>query len=81
MFCQCKLSILQTVFLVELLNTSAGLRSLLLAGVERMALGADLHMDLRLGGSGNELVAAVASHLALIVLGLDFLLHDLHLWI
>ena len=41
-----------------------------------MALGADLNVDLRLRGTGNEFVAAVASYLALIVLGLDALLHD-----
>jgi len=69
----------QTVFPVEFLNTSASLRRLLLSGIERMALGADLNVDLRLRGTGNEFVAAVASYLALIVLGLNALLHDFHL--
>ena len=45
-----------------------------------MALGTDFHVDLRLGGSRDELVAAVARHLSLVVLRLNFLLHDFYLF-
>ena len=57
------------VLLIELINTSLGSGSLLCACVERVALGADFDVDLRLCGTGNECVAAVACHSSLIILG------------
>ena len=48
-------------------------------GVKGMALGTDFHMNLGLGGSGYELVTAVAGNLCLIVLRLNCFLHDVHL--
>ena len=64
------------VFLVELIDTSLRSGSLLRASVERMALGADFNVDLRLCGTGNECVAAVACHSSLIILGLNRSFHD-----
>ena len=40
--------LLYAVLLVELIYTSAGVNELLLAGVERMALGADFNSDVLL---------------------------------
>ena len=44
--------LLQAELLVELVNTTAGVNQLLLAGVERMALGADFDENILLGGAG-----------------------------
>ena len=63
------------VFLVELIDTSLRSSSLLGACVERMALGADFNVDLRLCGTGNECVATVAGHGCLIILGMDRSFH------
>ena len=67
------------VFLVELLNTSIGSCSLLLTGVERMALRANFYVDFRLCGAGHESIAAVAGYSCLIVLGMDSFFHRFHL--
>ena len=64
------------VFLIELINTSLGSGSLLCACVERVALGADFDVDLRLCGTGNKRIAAVAGHGRLKILGMDRFLHD-----
>src|SRR3954470_6364847 len=50
-------------------HPAAGVDELLLAGVERVAVRADLDVQLRLGGAGPELVAARAAHVGLYVLG------------
>jgi hypothetical protein len=71
--------LLKTVFLIELINTTIGSGSLLLAGVEGVALGAHLYVDLRLGGTGHERVTAVAGNGRLIVLGMDTFFHFVHL--
>ena len=44
-----------------------------------MALGADLHVNLLLGGTGYEFIATVAGHLGLMVSWMDSFSHDLHL--
>ena len=49
---------------LEALDASAGVDQLLLAGVERVAVGADLHVDVALGGTSHELVPAGAATLA-----------------
>lgn len=67
------------VLAVELINTSAGSCSLLLSCVERMALGANLHVDVFLCRTCYELVAAVADNLCLIISWMDSFLHDFHL--
>lgn len=68
---------LDTVFLVELVDTASRLGSLLLAGVERMALGTDFHMDALLSGTRNKSVAAVAGNGSLIIIRMYTLFHDL----
>ena len=64
---------------VEAVHASAGIDQLLLARVERMALGADFHVDLGLGGAGLDDVAARAGDGAVNVLGMDTLFHSFHL--
>ena len=59
--------------LVEALNTSAGVDQLLLTSVERMALGANFDVDLRLGGTGLDDVAACAGDGAVNVIRIDTL--------
>src|SRR5262245_57016016 len=59
---------------LEALDPASGVDQLLLAGVERVAVAADLHLDLRLGGAGGELRAARAPHVGLDVLGMDLCL-------
>ena len=68
------------VFLVELLNTSIGSGCLLLAGVERMALGTNFNVNLRLGRACHESIPAVTCHGCLIVLRMDSFLHLVHLF-
>ena len=64
---------------VEAVHTSAGINQLLLARVERMALGANFHVDLGLGGAGLDHVAACAGNGAVNVVGMDTLFHLIHL--
>ena len=66
---------LQTVLLVELINAAAGIDELLLAGVERMALGADFNEDVLLGAAGLDDRAAGAADGGLLVIGMDALSH------
>src|SRR3954451_24498072 len=60
---------------LEPLDPAAGIHQLLLAGVERMAGGADLHVKLGLRGARIELVAARAPNMRQHVLGVDSSLH------
>ena len=46
----------------EAFYSATGVDQLLLAGVERVAGGADLDVNLRFGGAGIELVAAGAAN-------------------
>ncbi len=61
--------------LLEAIHTAARVNQLLLAGVERMALGADIHLHLFLRGAGFESLTAYAANDALTVLGMDLFLH------
>ena len=61
--------------LLEAINTSASINQLLLAGVERMALGADIHLHLFFGGAGLECFTAYAANDAFAVLWMDVFLH------
>lgn len=63
------------VLLVEAVDASAGLGSLLLTGVEGMALGADLDVNVLLGRTGDEAVAAVACYCCLIIIRMNTLSH------
>ena len=72
--------LLNAVFLIETFNTSAGLRRFLLPGIEWMALRADLHVDLLLGRTGYKGIPAVAGYCSLIIIWMDSLFHDFHLF-
>ena len=72
---------LQIESLVETVNTSTGVNQLLLAGIERVALGADFNTDLLLGGAGGEGVAASATDGGLLVLRMDAFFHVVHLFL
>src|SRR5262245_65124072 len=60
---------------LEALHPTAGVHELLLPGVERVALGADLHVELFLRRARPELVPAGAGHVREDVLGMDVGLH------
>ena len=70
---------LHAVALLEAIHTSAGINQLLLTGVERMALGADINAHFLLDGTGLESFAAYATNDALAVIGMDIFLHGFHL--
>ena len=73
------LQLLTAETLVEALNTSAGVNQLLLASVEGMALGANFDVDLGLGGTSLDDVAACAGDGAVNVVRMDTLFHSFHL--
>ena len=73
--------LLQTKSLVETVNTSTGVNQLLLAGVERVALGADFNSDVLLGGAGGKGIATGATNRSLFVLGMESFLHVVHLFL
>ena len=75
------LFLLQTKSLVETVNTSSGVNQLLLAGIERVALGADFNSDVLLGGTGSKDVTTGAANRSLFVLGMDTFLHVVHLFL
>ena len=68
--------------LVEALNTSAAVNQLQLTSVERMALGANFDVDLGLGRTSLNDVAASASDSAVNVVRMDTLFHSFspHFW-
>ena len=70
---------LHAVALLEAIHTSAGVNQLLLASVERMALGADINAHFLLDGTGLESFAANATNDTLAVIGMDIFLHGFHL--
>ncbi len=69
--------------LVELVNASAGINKLLLAGKEGMALRANFNSDfavtLRVGGTSGYGLAASALDGNCFILGMESLLHNKHL--
>ena len=71
---------LDAVTLLEAIDTAARVNELLLAGEERVALGADFNAQLRLSGTRYESVAANAGHGRLLILRMDAFLHDFHLF-
>ena len=73
--------LLQIESLVETINTSTGVNQLLLAGIERVALGADFNSDVLLGGTGRKDVATSATDHGLFVSGMDAFLHFIHLFL
>ena len=70
---------LHAVALLEAIHASAGVNHLLLAGVEGMALGADINSKFLLGGAGLEGFTAHAATHGLAVIGMDVFLHLVHL--
>ena len=73
--------LLQAEALVEAINTSTGVNQLLLAGIERVALGADLNTDVLLGGTGRKDVTTGTANGSLFVIGMDTFLHFVHLFL
>ncbi len=73
--------LLQTKSLVETVNTSTGVNQLLLAGIERVALGADFNSDVLLCGTGGKSVATGTTDGSLLVLGMDAFSHVVHLFL
>ena len=73
--------LLQAKTLVETVNTSTGVNQLLLAGVERVALGADFNTNVLLGGASGKDIATRATDRGLFVLGMDTFLHFVHLFL
>jgi hypothetical protein len=70
---------LNAVFLLELINTTAGIKELLFTGKERMASGADLHTKILLNGACFKTVAASASNRCVMVGRMDCFFHCFHL--
>ena len=52
-----------------------------LAGIERVALGADFNSDVLLGGTGRKDVATSTANRGLFVIGMDTFLHVVHLFL
>jgi hypothetical protein len=61
--------------LAEALHAARGIHEALLASEERVALRADVRVNLRLGGSGLERIAAGALHRRRMVFGMDIGFH------
>ena len=66
--------------LIELIHTAAGIDKLLLAGIKGVTLGADFDLDVTLCTAGLDDLAAGAPDSGLPVLGMDALLHCVHLF-
>ena len=73
--------LLQAKTLVETINTSTGVNQLLLAGIERVALGADLNTDVLLSGTGSKSVTTGTADGGLFVLRMDAFSHFVHLFL
>src|SRR5205085_1945057 len=69
------------VFLAEFLYAAFGVDDLLLTGIKRMALGADIDVQLRFtkGRLGGERAAAGAGHFDLCIGGMDLGFHWINL--
>ena len=70
---------LHAVTLLEAVHTSASVHQLLLARVERMALGANVNAHLLLDRAGLKGLAADAANDRLAVIRMDLFLHGFHL--
>jgi hypothetical protein len=64
------------VFFSEPLDAPRRVHQLLFTGEKRMALGADLHVDIRFGGACLQDVTAGAPDLRLMEFGMDTAFHD-----
>lgn len=70
-----------TETLFESVDAAAGINKLLTTGVERMALGANLYVDILLGGTGLPHSAASASYSCGFVVRMNSLFHLCHLFL
>lgn len=70
-----------TETLFESVNTTAGIDKLLTTGVERMAFGANLYMDILLGGTGFPHSTASASNGCGFVIRVNSFFHLCHLFL
>jgi len=61
--------------LLETIYPSARVNKLLLAGIEGMAFGTDIHLHFFLGRSGFKSFTAYAANHALTILGMNIFLH------
>ena len=61
--------------LLEAIYAPACIHQLLLAGEERVTLGADFYLELLLGGTRLKRLTAYATDGCLAILGMDFLFH------
>ena len=68
--------LLHSKLLIELINSTLCGSSLLVSGVERMALGTDFHVNLRLGRTGYKGVPAVAGYRCLIIAWMNSFSHN-----
>ena len=71
---------LHTVAFFETVYTAAGIDELLLAGIERMALGADFNPQFLFNRTGGERLSTGAPYLALTILRVNILLQCFHLF-
>ena len=71
--------LIQIETLLETIYASACVNQLLLASVERMALGANFDVDLGLGGTSFDDITASAGNGAVNVVRMDTLFHSFHL--
>ena len=69
------LFLFNAVLLIELIDTSVGSCALLLSCVERVALGTDFYVNVFLGRTCYESIAAVTGYGCLIICGMDSFLH------
>ena len=66
------------VFLIEFVHTAGAVHDLLFTGVERVALGANFNVELGFahGRFSGEFVAARASNIDFVVVGMNFRFHN-----
>ena len=75
LFLQVTYALLYAVLLIELIDTTTCLSSLLCTCVEGMALGADFYVNLLLGRTCYELISTVADNLCLIIIRMNSCSH------
>ena len=71
---------LETVTLLEAIDTTSGIHHAAFTGVERVTLIAKLHLDLRCSGTENEVVAAGTVYFGFReIFWMYFFFHKIHL--
>jgi hypothetical protein len=69
------LGILFCVFFHKFIHSTGGIYKLLFSGKERVTLRTNLYPDIGLGGTGVYGIAAGADNHALLILGMNLVLH------